>query len=949
MVPRRRPAWAIAIGAVIAALVVLVIIAGVWTEWAWYSQVGFSNVWTKAWLAKIGLFLVFGLASAAAVWVTLWMARRARPKGAGRPRTALDAYREQIQPVERLVMRALPVLVGIVCGGLAAAQWELFLAWYYQVPFGIADPQFGNDLSLYVFTLPAVNLGLSIVLGVAIICAVLSAFVHLLYGAISSGGRMFAASRPARTQLALLGAVVMVLIAIKIWLGRYTLLEHTGDTFDGANYAGVNASIPARGILAGISLIVALMFLAVIARPDWRIPFVGVALMLVAALVVGGLYPAMVQRFKVDPNAQELEAPFIQRNIDATRLAYGIDDVEVTPYEAETQALPGALRADADTTASIRILDPNIVSPAFQQLQQNKQYYDFRDTLSVDRYVVNGESRDTVIAVRELNIAGLSEENRTWVNDHTVFTHGFGVVAAYGDTVNADGQPTFFEGGIPSTGAIGDYEPRTYFGPNLPNYSIVGGPEGATPGELDFPDDASPSGQVNTTYAGEGGPSIGNAFAKLMYWVRFGDEEILFSSLVNPDSQILFVRDPSERVQKVAPFLMVDPNAYPAVVDGRVVWIVDAYTTTDRYPYSDRVPMDLADGRTYALTYIRNSVKATVDAYDGSVTLYEWDQEDPILQTWEKAYPGAIAPMSEISSELMSHLRYPEFLFRIQRKELATYHVTDAASFYSGQDFWKNPNDPIAATEQLQPPYYLTLKMPGQDEPTFSLTSTFVPGGNTDRNVLTGFLAVNSESGQVAGVPDSDYGTLRLLELPRDSTVPGPGQVQNAFNSDSVAQNVLALLRQGATTVKSGNLLTVPVGGGLLYVQPVYVQSSSGTQFPLLRKVFVAFGDSVGFADTLSEALDQVFGATTIDPTDPTGPTEPTDPVEPTTGDAAQARADLKAALADAKDALVAGDAALALGDFAAYGAAQDRLEAALTAALAAESALEAAEAAAGS
>jgi uncharacterized protein len=588
------------------------------------------------------------------------------------------------------------------------------------------------------------------------------------------------------------------------------------------------------------------------------------------------------------------------------------------------------------------------VSPAFQQLQQIKQYYNFRTTLSVDRYLIDGELRDTVIAVRELNLDGLSAENRTWVNDHTVFTHGFGVVAAYGNETTTDGQPNFFEYGIPPTGVLDTYEPRIYFGQDLPSYSIVGAPAGSEPRELDYPDDASANQQVNTTYAGQGGPRIGSTFAKFMFWLRFGDEEILFSKNVTAESQILYIRDPAERVKRVAPYLEIDPNTYPAIVDGRVVWIVDAFTTSSNYPYADRLEMTKSDGSTYVLTYVRNSVKATVDAYDGTVTLYAWEPNDPILQTWERVYPGTITPLDQISSELMAHLRYPELLFRIQRLELATYHVTDAASFYSGQDFWQNPKDPTAVASgsgssvALQPPYYLTLEMPDQDEPTFSLTSTFIPGGNTNRNVLTAFLAANSETGNVAGHPNEDYGTLRLLELPRDSTVPGPGQVQNNFNSNPDAQPVLNLLRQGETSVVSGNLLTVPVGGGLLYVQPVYVQSSKGTQFPLLRKVFVAFGDSVGFADTLDDALDQVFGAQTTEPIPPVD--QPTNPGD--TPVVSEARAALEAALQDAKAAIDDGQAALALGDFAAYGEAQDRLESALNAAIDAEARLVEAEAA---
>ncbi len=939
-VPRKRSPWIPTFVTLAIVVVGAVILAQIWTEIVWYRQVGFSEVWRTEWSSKAILFGIGAVLAFAAVWANLIVARRARPKSDGAASKLFASYRDQIRPIERGATIVIPLIVAVISGLAIASNWRAVLAWRYQVPFGVKDPQFGHDVSFYVFTMPALEMLLNFTLAILLVCLALSAFVHLLFGAITTGGRTFAATGLARVQIAVLGAAVMLVIGLKIWVSRFSLLSHAGETFDGANYADVNAVLPARSILAGISVLVAILFLVVIFRSDWRVPIVGVALMLVSWIVVGGVYPAIVQRFQVDPNAQEFEAPFIQRNIDATQYAYGLDGIEVTQYDATTDAKQAALRADAQTTASIRLLDPHIVSPAFQQLQQNKQYYDFPEELSVDRYTIDGQKADAVVAVRELNLNGLSQENRTWINDHTVFTHGFGVVAAYGNRTNGDGQPTFFEGGIPPTGALGTYEPRIYFGPNLPNYSIVGAPAGTAPWELDYPDDTSPIGQINTTYQGDGGPSIGNTFNKLMFWMRFGDEQILFSDRVTGDSQILYDRDPQDRVKKVAPYLRVDSNVYPAVVDGRVVWIVDGFTTTDKYPYADHLGIPTNTGPDFQMNYIRNSVKATVDAYDGSVTLYAWDPEDPILQTWQRVYPNSLHPMSEISSQLMSHLRYPEDLFRIQRFELATYHVSDAASFYSGQDFWTNPADPTVGTAALQPPYYLTLQMPGQTEPTFSLTATFIPGGNSNRNVLTGFLAVDSEPGSVAGQPSADYGKLRLLELPRDTTVLGPGQMQNAFNSNTEAQNVLNLLRQGSTDVKSGNLLTLPIGGGLLYVQPVYVQSSKGTQFPLLRKVFVAFGDSVGFADTLDEALDQVFGRQ-APPTEP-GTTDPgtVNPNEP--AQVSEARAALRQALLDAQAAIVDGQEALANADFAAYGEAQKRLEQALQAAVDAETKIDA-------
>lgn len=941
-VPARRRSplavTAIALGIFVVAIIAF---ANLWTEIAWFRQVGFTDVLTTQWITRGILFVTFGLIAGGAVWFTLWIARRVRPVTAAQ--ASLNRYREQVRPLERLVMWALPLFVGFIAGSTMSGQWASALMFMNQQPFGVADPQFGLDTSFYVFTLPVLRSLMTFYLVITVLCTALATFVHLLYGGIAGGGRSFIASKGARIHLAVMGALVMVGIAANYWLGRYSLLTKSGERMFGASYTDVNAILPARGILVGVALLVALVFLLVIWRADWRIPAVGIGLLALSAVAIGFVYPAIVQAIDVGPNEQEFEAPYIQRNIDATRFAYGIDDIDVTSYRATTEADADALRSDADTTTQIRLLDPSIVAPAFQQLQQNKQYYNFAEQLRVDRYLINGELQDTVIAVRELNLDGISEGNRNWVNDTTVYTHGFGVVAAYGNRTNLDGQPTFWEGGIPSTGAMPEYEPRIYFGQTLPTYSIVGAPDGTTPWELDYPDDASENGQVNTTFEGDGGPGVGSLFDKLMFAIRFGEEQMIFSDRVTTESQVLFYRDPQERVAKVAPFLELDQTTYPAVVDGRVVWIVDGYTTTSQYPYSRPIVAggifaDASSGPIpEELNYLRNSVKATVDAYDGKVTLYAWDTEDPILKTWAAIFPDALTPMSEISGDLMSHMRYPEDLFQIQRFQLANYHVTDAASFYSGQDFWRNPQDPTADAN-IQPPYYLTMQMPGQEAPSFSLTTSFIQGGENPRNILTGYLAVDSETGNTPGEVAEGYGKLRLLELPRDATIPGPGQVQNNFNSNPNAQTTLNILRQGETDVINGNLLTLPVGGGLLYVQPVYVQAREGTKVPLLRKVFVAFGEEVGFADTLQQALDQVFGAGAAPE-----PEEPTDPgTEPGTGEPGDPSLDaaeqaLRSALTKAQQAIEDGQAALAEGDFAAYGQAQEDLADALEDAIAAE------------
>ncbi|MDD7384844.1 MAG: UPF0182 family protein [Actinomycetaceae bacterium] len=894
----------------------------------------------------------------------------------------------------RWLVVGLALIIGIFFGAQLGGEWRTYLTWAYRTPFGTTDPQFHKDISFYVFTLPMLHSLLRLFVLMLIVGALGALIAHYLYGGFTakSGQRV---AMPTRLHLGILGGVAALLLGARFWLSRYDMLLNDNSKFAGASYSDVNASLPGRTILAIACVLLAVLVVFAAVKGTTKLVVAALIAGLVTSLVVSWGYPAIIQQFKVTPNAVELESPYIQRNIDATLKAYGLDKVESTNYTAKTTAEAGQLRQDAEATAQIRLLDPNILSPTFNQLQQNKQYYQFSNQLSVDSYKIDGVDRDTVIAVRELNLDGLDQSQRTWVNDHTVYTHGYGVAAAYGNTTSDRGAPQFFQSGIPSVGQLGDYEPRVYFGQNSPDYSIVGGaPQGSSGWEIDYPDDKN-KGQVNTNYAGNGGPKISNALDKLLYAIRFGSTDMFFSDRVTSNSQILFNRDPQDRVAKVAPYLTLDSRVFPAIVDTdgnpktpkRLVWMIDGYTTSNNYPYSARESLQAATADSLSpqmemygqapqqVNYIRNSVKATVDAYDGSVTLYAWDVNDPILKAWNKIFPNMLKPISDISSDQMAHVRYPEDLFKVQRTLLAKYHVTDAASFYSGGDFWKVPNEPAAGadTGQLQPPFYLTLQMPGQESAEFSLSTSFVPGGTTQRNVMTGFLAVNSNAGSEAGKVAQDYGTLRLIELPRDQTVPGPGQAQNNFVTDSAVSTQLNLLRQGGTNVRMGNLLSLPVGGGLLYVQPVYVEASSGTTYPLMQYVLTSFGDGnpIGFAQTLQESLNKTFGgnagaaagdvanqgkrtdsgagAAASSQAGSVGDSQSGQNSQPDAQASPQASAaqppaggagseqKLNSALEDASKAMKDSDNAMKAGDWTAYGEAQKRLQSALESAVSAE------------
>ena len=846
---------------------------GFYTDFLWFDQLGFSEVVIVRWLSIAVMFLIGFAIMAVPLYLVMQIAFRTRPMYA-QLSSQLDRYQELVEPLRKLGMVAVPVVFGLFSGVAAASSWERVQLWLHRQPFGEVDPQFGIDIGFYVFEVPFYQQIVTMLLLVVFACFAATVAISYLYGSLRVAGREFRVARATRIMMAVLAAIWMALMAVNIWLGQYSSLSEpsSGTVRSGAGFAGVNATIPGIQIMAGIAALVAIAFVVTAVIGRWRIAIVGTAMLIVASLVVGVAYPALIQRFQVDPSARTLEAEYITRNIEATRAAYGVDDVDVIPTDTRTTTEEGQLADDAQTTANIRIMDPGLVSKAFQNLQSFRQYYTFPEQLSVDRYLVDGELQDTVVAVRELNMDQLAQDS--WYNQHIVYTHGYGVVAAYGNKRGPEGQPVFMEGGIPYGGPLGEYEPRIYFGQSQPEYSIVGAPEGAEDRELDYPrSEEGQSGNAYTTFAEDGGPSVGNLFNKLAYSLKFQSTDLLLSDAVNSESQILYERDPRERVQAVAPYLTLDETAYPAIVDGRVVWIVDGFTTTSLYPYSTTINMggairdttnpNPASGPIEGVNYIRNSVKGVVDAYDGSVTLYAWDTEDPILQAWNDIYPASLTPLSEMTGDLLSHVRYPQDLFKVQRFILGDYHVTNAGTFYSGDDRWRTPSEPTSTgqdeTAPLQPPYYLTMSIDDRD-PAFTLYSTYIPnGGPGTPNVLYGYLSVNADAGSVDGEVSEDYGQLVLQQLPKDQSVPGPGQMQNNFNTDNAISFELNILEEGATEVMRGNLLTVPVGGGLLYVQPVYLQSTGTTSFPVLRKILVAFGDNIAFDDTLDAALDTLF------------------------------------------------------------------------------------------
>lgn len=932
--------------AVLAGLVLAILIAtAVWTESLWFDSLGYGSQWWVRIRTELMLFVVGLVLLALPLAASLVIPYRARPMvwPSSPGERALAQYRQVIDPARRHVVIGLPLLFGIMGGLAAAAQWEPYLLWRNGQGTGVKDPHFGNDVGYYLFDLPWYSFVVGYLTVVAIACLVAAAFAHYVYGGLQPSGRG-GSTKTAFLHLGIIGAVLALLRGISYLLDAHATTTQETEVLTGVGYTAAHATIPAKYILAVAAAICAGLFLAAIRTRSWRLPIIGVATLLGLSLIVGAIYPALVETYKVAPSRSSLEQPYLQENINFTRSAYGVADVEPQPYDAVSEISPGQLREDARTIPGIRLLDPNVTGPTFKQLQAQQPYYSFAEDLDVDRYTIDGRSTDTVVGARELDLGRVPADRRDWVNDHTVYTHGYGLVAAKGSEVSSGGTPAWFD-----LQQVAEHEPRIYFGERMTHFSIVGAADGAPPREVDQPTGGTES---RYTYTGTGGVSIGSPLRQVAYAIARRDIKFVLSDAVGSQSRLLEHRTPKERVARVAPWLTLDNDPYPTVVDGRIQWVVDGYTTSRTYPYSSRFSVSGVQEGTVSsietqrraalvsdrVNYMRNSVKATVDAYDGTVKLYRWDESDPVVAAWDKAFPGLITPRSEISGELMSHLRYPEDLFRMQRAVLADYHVTSARDFRAGQDRWRVPNDPtvLADKKVAQPPYYLTMAMPGQGSPSWSLTSTYIPNG--DREVMAGYLAVDADAGSTKGEPADGYGQLRMLAVPRSTTVPGPGQVQNDIASSSVKgadtdQTLTDYLNnnnRGSSRVLLGNQMTLPVGDGFLHVEPVYLAGTTENSYPSMRVVIVSFGGRYAWARTLETALDELFGGDAGVGTGDRGGSTPPPTQEPTGPLTASERA-LREAISDMEAAYDKGQAALKEGDLEGYARAQKELRAALT------------------
>lgn len=879
--------WLARLVVTVVALVVLwrvfLAVVGIVTNLMWFDSVHAGSVYKTSIEARILLFAVFGVIGGLVGGATLVLLRRIRPL----PLSADDdTFRWTFRKYEHKASWLLVVLAvaipGYLVGVQAQAGWQTYLLWLHAKPFHTTDPTFHKDVSFFVEVYPFHTMVVALLLQAVSYGLWIAAIGGYWYGAFRLRRGRRKVTRGFTRLLSLLLGGFLVLEAVNYWLARYGLTTSARGPVTGTGYTDTTAGIPSKYVLLVLALIAAGALLANAFR--WgrvRVLAATVVVMLVASPLLGSVWPGLLYHYRESPSAAKADLPEIAHNQKATLAAFGLDGAVTTQTYDSTQAVnnAAALTQLASATAQTPVIDPNQLSPTFTVQQQLQAYYGFKSTLDLANYDVGGRSQDVALAVRELRAAGIPQQS--WVNSHLVYTHGYGVVAA--PTTEVDPKtagPVYLDGGMPPSQEIPVSRPQVYFGQGFASgsYAVVGQPAGSTR-KLEFDHPAgSGAAAAHTTYRGKGGIPIGSAAQRLLFAVQFGDPSLFFSSELNSASQLLEVRDPRTRVAKVAPWLTLDGDVYPAVVDGQIKWIVDGYTTSGSYPDSQLVNLHTASATTLTangasvaqpntqVNYMQNSVKAVVDAYTGKVTLYEWNQQqhpDSLLKAWESVYPGLVQPQSSIPSALTPQLRYPTDLFNVQRSLLARYHVTQPSNFYSGNDFWSVPTDPtVAASKSIGssrgassaplPSRYMSMSADGTGSQRYSLSS---PMGTLNGRQLAAFLSVDS-------TPGPDYGRFTVLRFPSNAGGESPSQVQNDIESDTAITEALTLQRGGNSKVVLGDLVAVPIAGRMLYVEPVYTQSNGNGSFPVLRHVIAQYANGQpSFDDTLAAALKNAFAS----------------------------------------------------------------------------------------
>jgi uncharacterized protein len=898
--PRART-WVIA---VIGVLVVLVLsaraIAGFYTDYLWFDSVHHTDTWSTILLTKVLLATVFVLIFFGLIYGNLLIADRIAPVGFRGPEDELLVrYREFVTPRQRLLRFGVSAVFALIAGIGASGQWNNWLLFRNGGSFGSTDPVNHKDLGFYIFKLPFLSYVLGWLFASVVVVLLIVTVIHYLNGGIRLQVNGQRVTPQVKAHLSVLLAVLALLKAADYWLEQYQLLTSDRGVVKGATYTDVHAQLPAIRLLLLISILSAILFLVNIRQRGWTLPIVAAGLWVLVALVAGAIYPWFIQSFQVSRKESAREAPYIGRNIAATRAGLGLDRVKENNFDYTPLPSDQAITDNEATIRNIRLLDPGVMKDTYTNLESQLNFYQFTD-LDVDRYPIgpNGATTQVVLGARELNPSQIPDP-KSWERQHLIYTHGYGVALAPANTVTTKGRPDFLIGGVPIAidpsvaSVVPITKPEIYFG-NDPDL------EAASDYAIVHTKRREESGQSTTTYRGDGGVSIKGFVRRAAFFLRFGDLETLTSDFLTPQSRIIYHRDVAQRVEEVAPFLKIDHDPYPVIVNGRIKYVVDAYTTADTYPYGQNADTSQlepdAELRDSDFNYVRNSVKAVVDAYDGTVDLYMTDtlygKKDPIIRAYAAAFPKLFKSFSQMPKDLRSHLRYPEDMFRMQTAMWGHYHITRPENFYDASDQWDVAQDPGTAVDGPSPnadgsagridPYYLLMKLPDSKAVDYLLFRPFVPhSGSGSKKQLVSFMVGTSD-------PD-DYGQLQTFTMTtlnpdgtrqRNRAVDGPLIVNANILSDTDSQvsQTITLLERGGSKVDFGNMLIIPIDKGLLYVRPIYVRAAAGDSPSALRKVVVSIGERVEVGDTLQEALTKVFPTATISTAEPTsGPADVTE------------------------------------------------------------------------
>jgi uncharacterized membrane protein (UPF0182 family) len=914
--PQRRPRipggatrWLLAGALLIIVFIIANVAKDLYADWLWFDSIGYRSVYRLRLVTRVWLFFAGGGVFLAFFSANLLLALRLASRNFSAEDLTFGATPPaSVRRIAMLVGIAIVLFTAVIFGTQAAGQWDTILLLQNSKSFGIDDPLFNQDIGFYVFRLPALKFIVAWSLALVILTVIA---VGGIYIARTLAGGFEGAARAVRAHVSLLLVLTVGLFIWRYWLTRYDLVFSERGAAFGAAYTDVNAQLPVTYVLMALAAITAVAIVVSAFRPRLLYLPVGATIVWVVAGIAGGLiYPAAIQRFDVEPNELAKERKYIARNLEATRFAYGLDEIEEQPYPARNSVSAQEIESNPDTIQNIRLWDHRPLLQTLEQIQTIRPLYTFLN-VDVDRYEIDGTQRQVMLAARELDPERLPADAQGWVNERLQYTHGFGITMIPVNEVVEEGLPAFFVKDIPPTGDIPVEQPRIYYGEESDHYVIVNTSED----EFDYA--SGDDEQQRNRFDGDGGVELSSIVRRFVYAWEFADTNMLISGALNSDSRLLYRRNIRTRVSEVAPFLRLDNDPYLVVADGNLYWMQDAYTVTDSYPYSTR---------TGGINYVRNSVKIATNAYDGEMTFYLVDESDPIVQAYNDIYPDLFTPFSQMPESLRSHLRYPEDLFRMQSQLYLRYHIRDADVFFNREDAWTIPNEVTGASQQLPvDPYYVIMRLPGEEEEEFVLFTPFSPAR---RNNTIAWLAARADG--------DNYGKLIAYRFPTEELVFGPSQVESRIDQDTTVSAQISLWNQSGSSVIRGNLLMIPIGQGNLFVEPLYLQATSGS-LPELKRVVVANGNNIAMEPTLGRALEVVLGR--ANPTTPTTgdltpgatpgtpPTTGTPPPTSTPQPTSELPDDVDALIDDANASFERAQQLLRDGDFAGYGEEIERLE----------------------